>query len=47
MGGNLYREELVQALKDLIQSMSSDDIKGLWRTAIHAWMRTIAFGHTV
>ena len=37
---------MVQTLKVLLAELKQEELNGIWASAIHAWMRTLAFGHT-
>ena len=37
----------MQTLKALLLDLKPEQVKGIWAPAIHSWMQTLTFGHTV
>jgi hypothetical protein len=38
---------MVAEVQRQLAGLTSDDMKAIWKPAIHAWMRTLTIGHAL
>ena len=43
----VVREGVVAELQRQLGILSADEMKAMWTPALHAWMRTLTFGHAL
>ena len=43
----MVREGVVAELQRQLGILSADEMKAMWTPALHAWMRTLIFGHAL
>ena len=43
----MVRKGVVSELQQQLGILSADEMKAMWTPALHAWMRTLTFGHAL
>ena len=44
---NVVREGVVAELQRQLAILTPDEMSAMWMPALHAWMRTLTFGHSM
>lgn len=44
---NVVREGVVAELQRQLAILTPDEMSAMWTPALHAWMRTLTFGHSI
>jgi len=44
---NVVREDVVAELQWQLAILTPDEMSAMWTPALHAWMRTLTFGHSM